>query len=123
MKPTMISYQKLFPLGIYINERIGIEMQLDDGDSPEVALAKAKEIVHKFHKDSNPELADSQPSIPSPELPIAQVQKDSKEEATQRMINEINACANKKTLETYRLIAKSSLELQQAFDNKLKTLQ
>ena len=123
MKPTMISYQKLFPLGIYINERIGIEMQLDDGDSPEVALSKAKEIVHKFHKDSNPELVDSQPLIPSPELPITQVKKDSKEEAIQRMINEINACANKKTLDSYKLIAKTSPELQEAFDNKLKQLQ
>lgn len=97
--------------------------ELGENENPDEAKDKLVALVQNWHKLGNPELADSQPSIPSPELPIIQVQKDSKEEATQRMINEINACANKKTLETYRLIAKSSPELQQAFDNKLKQLQ
>ena len=26
-----VSYQKVFPLGMYINERLGVEMQLDEG--------------------------------------------------------------------------------------------
>ena len=97
--------------------------ELGESENPDEAKDKLVTIIQKWHNASNPELVDSQPLIPSPELPITQVKKDSKEEAIQRMINEINACANKKTLDSYKLIAKTSPELQEAFDNKLKQLQ
>ena len=125
MKPTMISYQKLFPLGIYINERIGIEMQLDDGDSPEVALAKAKEIVHKFHKDSNPELVDSQP-IPDDAGYKMQDEKQPEPDKIKAFIELINSkYQTSKTLESLRakVEKENNPQLQEAFDNKLKQLQ
>lgn len=125
MKPTMISYQKLFPLGVYINEGIGIEMQLDDGDSPEVALAKAKEIVHKFHKDSNPELADCQP-IPHDAGYKINEEKQPEPDRTQAFIDLINSkYQTKKTLESLKpkVEQENNPAIQQAFDNKLKQLQ
>ncbi|HRP33529.1 MAG TPA: hypothetical protein PKV73_16650 [Agriterribacter sp.] len=53
MKPDRIIYNKLFPLGQFTNEKIGVEIQLDDGDSPEKALELAKTMVEKFHRENN----------------------------------------------------------------------
>ena len=54
MTVTTISYQKVFPLAQYINEKIGIEIQVDPDDSPEVALDFAKKTVEEWHRASNP---------------------------------------------------------------------
>ena len=57
MKVKTISYQKVFPLGQYINERIGVEIDCNlETESPFELLKEAKEFVEKFHKDSNPQL-------------------------------------------------------------------
>lgn len=60
MKVDRISYQKTFPLAPYVNEKIGVEIQLD-GDSPEQALYNAKKIVEEWHKQSNPHLVYNEP--------------------------------------------------------------
>lgn len=48
MKFDKIYYQRIFPLGPYINERIGVEILIEDGESPEAALAEAKKFVGKL---------------------------------------------------------------------------
>lgn len=48
MKATKIYYEKLFNLGNYENEKIGIEVQLEDGDVAEEALEKAKSAVERM---------------------------------------------------------------------------
>jgi hypothetical protein len=56
MKIKTVTYQKTFPLAQFVNEKISAEVELQDGDSPEEALANAKSLVEKFHKDTNPQL-------------------------------------------------------------------
>jgi hypothetical protein len=45
MKITAVSYQRTINLGNYESERVGTEVELDEGDSPEAAIAFAKEFV------------------------------------------------------------------------------
>jgi len=56
MKITTVNYQKTFNLGNYCSEKIGMDIQLDEGDTPELALDIAKTIVHGWHKQNNPGL-------------------------------------------------------------------
>jgi hypothetical protein len=49
MKIERVSYQKIFPLGQYINEKIGVDILVNDGDDPMELLKKASEMVHEFH--------------------------------------------------------------------------
>jgi len=51
-----IIYSKLFPLGQFTNEKIGVEIQVDKTDDTQKAFEYAKEIVEKWHKESNPGL-------------------------------------------------------------------
>ena len=58
MKVDRISYKKIFPLGSYINETIGVEIDVHTDDAVLDVLAHAKFLVEKFHKDNNPQLMD-----------------------------------------------------------------
>lgn len=66
MKVERISYQKIFPLAMYINEKIGVDILINEGDDPMVALAEAKKMVHEFHEKTN----DPLPEVVTGEHPI-----------------------------------------------------
>jgi hypothetical protein len=113
MKVTTVVYHKTFNLGNYCSEKIGVEIELDENDTVEMAFEAAKKSVVGFHVSSNPihlvseEVIENKPELPS----------------TTSIIDSINSCSKIKVLETYRLIAKSNPEYQQAYDNQLKKLQ
>jgi hypothetical protein len=48
MKVKTISYSKIFPLSSYINEKISIEVELDEHDDWNEAFDDAKELVNKW---------------------------------------------------------------------------
>lgn len=56
MKPDRISYKKIFPIGNYANETIGMEAQLDEGDDIAACLFDLKNRVEAFNKINNPPL-------------------------------------------------------------------
>ena len=49
MKATKIYYEKLFNLGNYQNEKIGIELIIEDGELAKDVLAKAKQFVNNLN--------------------------------------------------------------------------
>lgn len=51
-----ISYQKAFVIGPYLQERIGVEIELSDTDDPDKAFQLAQEMTNDFHKKANPHL-------------------------------------------------------------------
>ncbi|MEI8087528.1 MAG: hypothetical protein WCG93_15065 [Paludibacter sp.] len=46
MKATKIIYKRLFNLGNYQNEEIGIELEIEEGETAAQVLAKAKQFVN-----------------------------------------------------------------------------
>jgi hypothetical protein len=68
MKVKTVSYQKTFPLAQYVNEKIEIVVELQEGDDVQEALGKAKATAEKFHRDSNPQLygTDIRKDSPAP---------------------------------------------------------
>jgi hypothetical protein len=50
MKFTKVTYSRLFPLHQYSNERIEVEIQVDDHESEVAALELAKKTVMQFHE-------------------------------------------------------------------------
>ena len=58
MKINKIQYSKSYEMvlgGKSVWERIGLEADLDDYESPEKGLGVLKDMVEDFHKKSNPE--------------------------------------------------------------------
>jgi hypothetical protein len=90
MKIDRISYQKLFPLGAYVNERIGAEGQLDDGEDAIRATKELSDMVHKIHMQLNPHLYTDGQNPLQGFMPKGSYQEISKEQ----IINEIRQCTD-----------------------------
>ena len=52
MTLTTISYQRVFPVGNYATERIGLEATLDETDNPQTALEHLKTMVEELHQET-----------------------------------------------------------------------
>ena len=52
MKVQSVSYKKIFPLQQFVNETIGIECSVDEGEDPSDVLDKAKEKIESWHMAS-----------------------------------------------------------------------
>lgn len=140
MKITSVNYQKVFPLGQYINERIGVEIQVDPDESEVDALREAKRIVEQFHKDNNPQLYTETPIQPqyfNGSFPIhdkegnrihsgVNIEPITPKTQPHSTIEAINSCTTLKVLQEFDLIVqnmgKKYPEIQEAYDNKLKEL-
>jgi hypothetical protein len=132
MKVTSISFQKTIPTGPYMNEKLGVDIELSEGEHPEEAFTHAKELIDKWHKDNNPHLYADKPESPFgnsyssapfiPPLPEVQVEKPI-QDRTQALIADINSCKEIKVLESYKLIARSNPDLKAAYDLKYESLQ
>lgn len=60
MKFTKVTYSRLFPLQQFSNERIEVEIQVDDHESEITALELAKKTVMQFHEQSFKEEEEKQ---------------------------------------------------------------
>lgn len=50
MKTTSINYSKVFSLGNYENEKIGVEIEIQEGDDIQKVIQTAREFVEFNHK-------------------------------------------------------------------------
>lgn len=122
MKVTKITYQKVFAIAQYINERIGIEIDLDENDDVNEIFLQAKEKVHSW-ADEKSQLHDT--FTTSGELPYTVNYKE-EEPQNQRigvLVDDILSCTELKILETYRLIKDSKPELKEAYEKRFLELQ
>lgn len=55
-----ISYQRMYNVGLYLNERIGFEIEAPDECDPIAELQTLKELSDKAHKELNPDLEEMQ---------------------------------------------------------------
>jgi hypothetical protein len=118
MKVDKVSYQKLFPIGSFVNERIGVEITIDENDDVTQVLNSAKSMVEKFHKDSNPLLyIDSVPET----NPIRM--KEKRPEGTEEgIIFDIGSVKELKVLETYAFLAKNNQKINEAYQKQKQFL-
>lgn len=56
MNISKISYSKIYATSQFLNERIGVEVDINEGEDAKVALQTAKSLADEFHKEANPEL-------------------------------------------------------------------
>ena len=56
MKVKTVSYCKTFNIGSYQSEKIGVEIDVEENETPEQCLSAAKSMVATFFTQSNPQL-------------------------------------------------------------------
>jgi hypothetical protein len=128
MKIEKVSYQKLFSIGNFLNERIGFEASIDEGESPEAVVKHLKEVADNLHKEMNPglEIHVNYDAIPYSNFGSHKENQEEekipngKEERIASIIRQINGCTEKKVLEAFHLLAKSSPEILSAYNKKME---
>lgn len=122
MKVVKVLYQKVFPLAQYVNEKIGIEIELDTskGDDPDHAFDNAKSFVEKWHKLGNPSLHFSVAAPASIELPI--IQNDTEERKLGISIEDIRSCNSLVVLDAYKGIIRDNDVLMKHYNTRREQL-
>jgi hypothetical protein len=116
MKIEKVSYQKLFPIGSFLNERIGFEASVDPHDDIHEVMGELKLLAESCHTP----LADlGAGEQPIPEQQVEYVPK-TKDEMVKGVIREIGTCKERKTLEAYHLLAKNNPEILPVYNKKME---
>lgn len=128
MNITKVTYQKAFVVGPYLQEKIGVEIDINEpaGDRVEFALDMAKEIVEKWHKDNNPPLPDAAPTgydvgtVYGPRV----IEKEPEDRSIGLTPELLMSCEDLVTLQSfYLLVDKSSrVELKEAYNKRKSEL-
>lgn len=127
MKTTKVTYLKTFPLGQFINEKIGIEIELNEGDDIQSALAFARSECELNHKANNAHLYKDQETMAEQEPVVIwgePLRKTEPQKLSQKelIISEINKCQSQKQLKEWNLLASKYPETKELYDLKLKQL-
>ena len=124
MSTKIISYSRGFVIGNFLQEKIGIEETVDEGQDPLKVLKEVQEKVISYHKQLNPSLypTGKENLVSSFEIPSIQISKQPTD-IIGAIVQDISTVTDLKVLGTYRFIAKNHPELQTAIDKKEKELQ
>lgn len=113
MKMSEITYNRTFNLGNFNSERIGVRIEINEGESVAQALEAAKQLVEETHKNNYPNLVVE---------PIIE-QTQSKEEMVANTVQAIISTKTIKELEEFKLLKGSSKDIFHAYNVKEKQLQ
>lgn len=132
MTITKIKYERQFPIGPYLQERIGFEAELGSvplptpvegmfpvrNETPEEAIAQLRQLCENIHKEKYPHLyIDNQP-ITIEQVPDVQVGKP----VVGDIFDQMASCTEIKVLESYKLMVKGFPDRQAAYDLKMDEL-
>lgn len=119
MKLSQISYQRVYPLGSYSTERIGLEATLDEGENPETALSHLKILVEELHQETLK-------SLPTDDFRGTHVRNVVEEpvDKIQSWKTVISMCTSITALERFKpqVDRENNQELTEAYNNKLQSL-
>jgi hypothetical protein len=117
MKLSQISYQRVYPLGSYSTERIGLEATLDEGENPETALLHLKILVEELHQETLKSLSTDD----FRGTHVRNVVEEPQDKIERTMIEEMEACSSYPEIQSFRFTIKDADE-QAVYDRKLNEL-
>ncbi len=128
MNITSVSYVKLFPLGMYINEKIGVEVSLEAGEDAMLALDTARNLVHEYHEKNNPipfagvtAIADN-PTIPNVQVDKEPPTKLTKEEKQKKYITDTTTIEGADGLKSFALLVSKNKHLEETYNAHMEYL-
>ena len=115
MKVKTISYAKVFPIAPYENQKIGVEMELDETDDWQEVFDLAKTMVHKW---ANPQPTFTNETLTPIGQPLQSIDPKKRDETEIAIDN----ATTKKDLEFYVEAAEKYglMELWNEKNNSLK---
>lgn len=136
MTPTTINYSEsvetVMPNGLKRWRKLEIGGTIADGESFELASVDAQARLHSAFKaqDSMKPASTWEGSLSdlkmtdfnTGEPAVVQVEKQGEDQRIGVLVADINSCTELKVLESYKILAKTKPELQEAYNLKLKEL-
>jgi len=116
-----VAYTFTFNIGSYQSEKIGVEVELNAGESANDALETARNLVNEFHEKNFPkqDIPDYE-SFPIEPPPIV-IQKQEKRSLFEETKYQIDQCKTEEELNAWALMVKNKPELQDYYNAKLLT--
>ena len=109
-----VSYTKTFNLGNYSSEKIGVELEIHQGESADKALDIARSLVMEYHLKNNPDLIPVDSNVEKIEV--------SKEDEKEEILKFINDCKTEGELRSVYLACKKDEVLRSSYDLKIMLL-
>jgi DNA primase len=76
MRIERINYQKVFPAGSYLTERIGFEASLEEGEDQRSAIEQMRQMAEDIHREKYPHYYEKKTvDTPHQEEPSIQLQE------------------------------------------------
>lgn len=114
MKITEITYDKLFPYAPWLNQRIGIKVQVDENDNVDEVFNKAKDQVDKWYEQAG--------GFQSGEQIIEKNTEPKQNDPVVGIESAINSCTTVKVLESFKLLSSRDESVKKMYDKKMKEL-
>jgi hypothetical protein len=78
MKIERIHYQRVYPVGSYLTERIGFEASIEEGQDPRAAIEQMRQMAEDIHREKYPHYYEKKtldtPHAEEPAIPADDVQ-------------------------------------------------
>jgi hypothetical protein len=116
MNIKSVTYQKVYAIGAYITERIGVEASVDEGQDPKFVLAELKKLCDEVNTANNPHLTETQPSEPTT-LPTLKVERE-----IQPIDKQIMEITDPVVLKTFETFCKNNPALKELYETRLKQI-
>ena len=120
MKIKIVTYNKKYVTGPYLNHQIGFEAEVGEREDPMDVLEELKCMADAFNSKTN----KFDETLVVPEIPTKWVDPHNlpEDQRIAALIADINTCSDVKILETYKFIAKQNPQLTEAYELKMKEL-
>lgn len=126
-----VSYTRSYPIGAFLQEKIGFEIDADDNASSIAILQMLKDLCDEAHKKLNQGLYiegntngySQPPSNPYPQpIPEQQVERTPRQATIDQLILEISTCKDMKNIEVYKWMLRQYPEIRDAYDMQLQII-
>lgn len=134
MKITKVTYQKAFIIGPYLQEKIGVEVEIEPGDNEDTVFCITKDQVDRWHKENNPHLYQNKdldqlltehimgdPYLHPPKQP-AVIDYGKHDGSPQGVLADIQKAKTMEELTPYKLLAAQDKTTYSAYCTRLKEL-
>jgi len=125
MQIISVNYNRTYAIGPFLNEKIGVEATIEEGDNPIEVLKSLKELADSFNKIANPHLEEPKffDAVGSKGFLNAVQPIDEREmKIGKSMPEQIMSCDSMKVLESYKLLVKNNDEWKAAYDLRFEQL-
>jgi hypothetical protein len=128
MKFTKIYYEKVYPIAPYVNEKLGLEIELQETDNVHEVLDLAQDTLDLWHMKKHPDLYTQTKSVaPLAEIPKRQEDKNRPAPDTaEGLIYDISRAGDNKVLESFKFIIdrrySTNEKVKEAYDRQLEFL-